>query len=357
MGNRILVNGAAGFLGTTVVELLCKSGYKVRATDRPGTSLDHARDCGAETVFHDLLETKGLDEIHGGVDAVVNVAGYFSLSADYDTLFDANVRCTENMCEASLKAGVGRFVHISSIGVYGLPVNYRAAEHSMKRPRNDYEITKKLGEDVALHYFREKGLPVTVLRPALIYGPRGRYGQAPMIAALALLKHLEFKRLYLYEGGPQMHHVHVQDVARAVELLLNKDEAVGEVFNCGDDTPVDWGLWLQWVAQHLGITYKMIPWYDGLAKLIFGALVRIPRRPVDIFNEWCGNKWEKAVKELLLQPMLVPGIDPGFFPYLAGHHVYDTRKIKALGFEPAFPYTRYGLKNVISWYKDNHWIP
>ena len=354
----VLVNGAAGFVGSALVEELSAAGTPVRATDRPGSDLSRAAALGAEIAEQDLLDAPAVRGLFDGVDAAVNLAGLFSFDASYDALYDANVRCTDHFCRAALDQGVERLVHISTIGVYGPPVDYRIAESSLKRPRNSYERTKKLGEDLALHLCREQGLPVTVLRPALIYGPRSRYGQAPAIALLAQIKAARAGWLHLYDGGPEMHHLHVQDAAAAIRLLLEREQGVvGEAFNCGDRTPVNWGRWMQWVARKLELPFGIIPWYDWLAFVLFGLVTHLPDRLVEKLNAINAPHWRRVVEESELAPMLEARIEPEFLSYLTAHHVYDIAKLDALGFEHRFPDTEIGLNDTIDWYIRERWIP
>jgi len=357
-GGHVLVNGAAGFLGSAVVRELREAGYDVRATDRPGTDLTPAAALGAEVVHQDLLDAAGVRALMEGVDTAANVVGLFDFTLPYEALYDANVRCTENMARAALDAGLQRFVHVASIAVYGLPVDYRVREESLQRPRNGYERTKKLGEDLVWHLQREAGLPATSIRPALIYGPGSRYGQALFIGLLALMTARDFPHAYFYDGGPEMHHVQVEDAARAIRLLLERDAGVvGKAFNCADDTPVNWGRWLQWIAQELDLDYGIIPWYDWLAAILFPALVNIPRWPIARLNDWLGPIWEEVVQHHGLTGQLTPRLERAFFPYLAGHHVYDTSRLASLGFTPRHPDTEAGVRDTVRWYIDQRWLP
>ncbi|HEY8429536.1 MAG TPA: NAD-dependent epimerase/dehydratase family protein, partial [Sandaracinaceae bacterium] len=111
---KVLVDGAAGFLGRHVVEALLRRGLAVRATDRAPMPAWP----GVERVERDLAEGS-LRPLFEGVTHVVHVAGLFDLSAPRETLFANNEGVTRRVARAAALAGVERFVHVSSVTVYG----------------------------------------------------------------------------------------------------------------------------------------------------------------------------------------------------------------------------------------------
>jgi len=355
----ILVNGAGGFLGSAVVEALAKEGLQVRATDLAGADLGPARRSEAEVVEADLLDEGGLESLFDGVGRVVNVAGLFNYSLPYDVLYKANVTVTRNMCAAALKAGVSRFVHISSIAVYGRPESVPIKEDAPRRAANNYERTKKLGEDVLFEYV-DKGLPAVSLRPAGIYGPRSRYGQAAFMALLALVRHSGRKRIPVMRGGPRMQHVHVEDVAGAVGAALAADEGdvVGKAFNVGDDTPLGQGELFKALMPELDLEeWFGYPYFTRAYWPFIRALLALPDSSFARLNGWFGSKWEGVVEDHKLEPALAPAIDRDFLGYMSGDYVLDNSALKSLGYALKHPDATAGLAETVRWYQEEGWLP
>jgi nucleoside-diphosphate-sugar epimerase len=117
---RVLVTGAAGFTGHHMVMEAARAGLQVRATDVSSRHYGALFDAlGVEFVAADLTRREGLDRLLESVDAVFHVAGIHDYSTPDEIMFAVNVKAVENLCDAAVAAGVGRFIHLSSVGVYG----------------------------------------------------------------------------------------------------------------------------------------------------------------------------------------------------------------------------------------------
>ncbi len=351
MSDRLaVVFGAAGFLGSHVVEALAKDGTRVRAVDRPGADLSAARALGAEVVHADLarpVERALLD----GAEEAYNFTGMFDLGAPPEVLRRANVTVTQNLCAALPRSGVNSFVHASTVAVYGSIRDPPATEDHPLGPRNPYERSKAEAEEVVWRLRRE--IPVRVLRPGFVYGPRSRYGQAMFLAAYVLLK-ADGKRAILLKGRTRGHHVHAEDVARAALVVARSKSAEGRAFHVADDKPTTIGETLEAVAEAAGVE-------KGPRIRVSGLLVRIGLRvgrPV----EWRLNRkmekgWAKLVAKHNLVDALKPRLDRGWLYYLAGQYAYDTSRLKSLGWSPLHPDFREGMQETARWYRENRWIP
>jgi len=352
------VDGAGGFLGAYVAERLRGSGLRVRATDLPSSNLLRAEKAGAEVVFCDLLDPAAVAELVRGVHAVVHVAGLFDYALPADTLFRANVEATRNICDACVRVGVERFIHVSSIAVYGKPRTRPVREDHPREPNNIYSLTKIQGEDEAMEVHRVDGLPVLAVRPAGIYGPRSRYGQVHLFALMALLHAGGRKRLPGLRGGPAMHHVHVEDVARAIEHLLRVSGPFGEAYNVGDDTPLTQGDFVRFVMEQAGLAVSFaVPYATRLFWPWIRLLLALPESVFQRFNNALGRKWETVVESRGLEPAVRPRIDRDFLGYMNTDYVLDTAKIKALGFELEHPATFEGMAGTLAWYREHRWLP
>jgi nucleoside-diphosphate-sugar epimerase len=355
MSRVVLVDGAAGFLGWAVVSELVHAGFRVRATDRPGSALPIGE--GIEPVHADL-ETDALAPLFAGVTHAVHVAGLFDLAATKEALTRANVTVAARVAEAALAAKVARFVHVSSVTVHGRPSASPIREDAPMRGGTPYEVSKREGE-LAVAAIASRRLPFVIVRPSGIYGPRGRYGLSAAMATMVLAK-AKGRGHRSLRGGPRMTHVHVEDVARAIALVLDTpvDDVSGRAFFVADETPIRWGELFAFLEEELGVEPRApfeLSWLR--ARLAVAALRLTPRARLARTNDALASGWGRLVRENALVPALTPRVDPHAYDYFLGDHVYDTSALKALGFRAKYPDPREGLRETIAWYRRERWLP
>ncbi len=335
---RVLVTGAAGFTGHHMVMHAARAGLRVRATDvssRHYGALFDALD--VEFVAADLTRREGLDRLLEGVDAVFHVAGIHDYSTPDEIIFAVNVKAVENLCDAAVAAGVGRFIHLSSVGVYGYDWRSGApvAEDAEKLtpPLNNYNVSKWEGEGVVHRYQREKGLRTTIFRPAAIYGPRSEYG---LFNAFKQIEGSRGKRRMLMVGkGDRIEaFLHVEDMCRAVLFAFEHDETIGEVYNISDDSRMTTAEFFQLVSRELCGTEK--------------PFLRVPMRlllPIAAISQRLA-KWRKTR----------PALEVGTLHYLSCDRVWDSSKLAATGFKLRYPSAEEGLRETLAWYRENGWF-
>jgi UDP-glucuronate 4-epimerase len=185
--SSVLVTGAAGFIGSHLVDRLVADGCKVVGVDaftgyysrrRKGRNLVSAiREDGFRLVEADLLELD-LDELLRGVRSVVHMAGEpgvrRSWGGDFSRCLERNVLSTQRLLEAVWRNATPRFVHASSSSVYGPDPGHPVGEDHGRRPASPYGFSKLAAEDLIQLYVRERDLAATVLRYFSVYGPRQR---------------------------------------------------------------------------------------------------------------------------------------------------------------------------------------
>jgi len=248
---------------------------------------------------------------------------------------------------------------VSSVAVYGKPCRKPMPEHAPQQPSSAYECTKQRGERAVLDEQRE-GFEVSVARPTLVYGPRSTYGQAMMIAAAAQAAALGARRVPLIEGGPLGHHVHVEDVARAVELLCFHPDAPGRCFNIADDQPLPFGDSLLSIAKVLGLKGLSLQRLGTVLPRplwrVIGALSRrLPSGVLDKLNRQL-ERGHRALRKRGIEARLLPHFDRGWLQYLSGDYVFDTTRLRELGFSPKHGDFRRSIGSVIDWYRQHGWI-
>ncbi len=227
---KVLVTGAAGFLGRQVVRALRQRGHEVRALVRPQTppSREPASP-GVEEFRADLCSSPDLQGACEGVQAVVHLAA--KMRGDDQSIVDTAVRGTERLLKAMEQMGVKRMVLASSLSVY----NWGAANGVLHedspletRPetRDAYTTSKILQEQLARDRCSRRGIALTVLRPGFIWGAGREY--PPTIGQRTGPFHV------LIESGRQLPVVHVENCADAFAAVLDVEHVAEGTFNLID---------------------------------------------------------------------------------------------------------------------------
>ncbi len=168
MADKVLVTGACGSIGPFVVEELIRNGYEVRATDLPEADYRKIKEFGCEVQPADLLDLDQALEVMQGVDVVIHTAARMNLFMTRPEYELANYQVTVTTCEAAATTGVRRFIHYSTGDVYGPPRYSPVDEGHHCNPVGPYGVTKTFGEQAAMRYYRDRGLPVSVIRPSAV---------------------------------------------------------------------------------------------------------------------------------------------------------------------------------------------
>jgi nucleoside-diphosphate-sugar epimerase len=220
---KVLVAGAAGFLGGHLVDMLVERGDEVRAMVRPVEDASHLRTLKhVEIVNGDLTDAESLKRAVQGVQRVYNVAaktGPWGLEAVYKAI---NVWGVVDLISAAMEAGVERIVHTSSITVYGHHLNGIVTEdYPYSAEDNPYSRTKIEGEKVIANLVKERGAPVVIVRPAWIYGPRDNASFGRFVSLVE-----SGKGFFVGSGKNIVPSVYVRDVAQG---LIKAGDAGNEV--------------------------------------------------------------------------------------------------------------------------------
>lgn len=285
---RALVTGANGFIGGALTLRLLAEGVTVRAMCRDpekGRFLSdaaQASDQGGrlELVRGDVQDAATVDRYARGCDVVFHVAAVGSGSAAVH--YRANVQGSENVAQAALAAGAKRLIHVSSIAVYGFNVGGEITEtHPQKpSPHDFYQQTKALGETAVWRIAHETSLPTTVVRPALVYGPRSG---AWTVRMNQLAKQLPFIPNL---GSATTHPIYIDDL---IDLMLNMathPAALGNAFNASADPPVTWNEFLGHIARIAG-NPRRAPLPIGLLKRLarpLDAALQLTGDPQDVYG-------------------------------------------------------------------------
>ncbi len=217
-------------IGGAIVDALRARGHVVRALVRPTSQVEPLLVKGVALVMGDLNDDEALRQAVQGVDAVFHAAALLGFRTTDAALMDVNVGGTQRLLRAAQAASVGRFVHISSVAVYG-PHEPPIREDTPPTPNNAYGRSKLAAEE-AVWRASAAGLPVAILRPCIVYGPGDRYF-TPILTQL-----MRLPALPLPEGGDTLIElVYASDVAEAALLAATRVAAVGQAYNITDGRP------------------------------------------------------------------------------------------------------------------------
>lgn len=224
---RVLVTGGSGFLGINLARYLLGRGFGISNIDFAPFDYPDCRD-RIRTVEGDIRDRERVDEAMEGVDAVVHCAAALPLYPEEDIL-TTDVDGTRNVIESALAHGVGRFVHISSTAVYGVPDHHPLYETDPLVGVGPYGRAKILAEGVCSEA-RGKGMRVTILRPKSFVGPE-RLG---VFALLYDWAHTGHHFPILGRGDNPYQFLDVEDLCETIRVALEGPEGVlDEVYNIG----------------------------------------------------------------------------------------------------------------------------
>jgi dihydroflavonol-4-reductase len=218
---KLLVTGATGFLGSTLVPMLREAGHEVRLLVRSGADVPDP-----ETVKGDVRDPDSVARALAGVEGVYHLAGLVSRDpADARKMYELHVDGTRNLLTCAARAGLKRIVLASSSGTIGVSRLRRVATEEDDYPietvgRWPYYLSKIYEEKIAIEFGR-RGLPIVILNPSLLLGP----GDARMSSTQDVFRFLMGRIPVMPRGG--LSFVDVRDAARAFVAALTRGN-VGE---------------------------------------------------------------------------------------------------------------------------------
>ncbi len=244
MKRKVLITGGAGFLGTALAGRLANDSAVVLLDNLRRDSLRYSplrKHPNVSLMQADVCDPTALDQAVRGCDWVVHLAslaGVATVGSDPVGTLETNMLGIRALLRACKRQGeLSRLVIVSSSEVYGdradgVSEQADLVPGQMGAERWSYAVSKLAAEYLALAYHRQHGLPVTVLRPFNIYGP----GQTGLGAVRTFVcRALAGLPLALHNGGTQTRAwCYVDDFTEGMLAALQKDAAVGEVFNLGN---------------------------------------------------------------------------------------------------------------------------
>jgi len=248
MPTRVVVTGAAGFIGSHLCERLLADGHEVVGIDsftdyyereRKEANLQVAREHPSFKLVEADLVTAGLSQPLTGASVVFHLAGQPGVRPSWGSQFDryvqANIVATQRLLETLRESSVKRLVFASSSSIYGDAEMFPTKETALPRPFSPYGMTKLAAEHLAFVYMRNFGIPVTSLRYFTVYGPRQRPDMAFCRFMEALVDNHE---IGIFGDGEQTREfTYVSDAIDGTVKAASADVA-GQTINLGGGSRV-----------------------------------------------------------------------------------------------------------------------
>ncbi len=313
--NLALVTGGTGLLGSHFAEQLHRQGFPIRALCRIGSDTAFLKSLGAEIVNGDVTDRESLRRACEGVDTVYHAAARVGDWGPWPEFVQISIHGTQNLLDAAADAGVRRFVHTSSISTYGHPneaglVLDETAPPGVKLHKWSYYSRAKVEADKLVWKMHESGrLPVTIIRPSWLYGPRDRATLPRLITRIR-----QGKVKLIGGGGNRLNVVHAGNVAEGAIMAAHSDKAVGQAYNICHDGILTQRQYFNMVAEAIGEPpiKKTVPYgvAYGAAFVMecFGHFFRtknpplVTRYAVWLIGRLCFFECDKIKKELGWSP-------------------------------------------------------
>lgn len=326
---KVLVTGATGFLGVALVRQLLAEGESVRILARDAYKAHRLFGTRVEILQGDLLEAPKVAAALKDIEVVYHLAGcLYHPSIPAERYHETHVEGTRVLLHCCHDfSGLRCLVHCSTTGVYGVTGLNAADEASPYTPTNPYEQSKLAGEELALRAHAEEQLPVTVVRPALVYGPGDLH-------LLGFFRQIARGLPATIAGGrAYIHPIYIDDMSRAFLLAARLPHAIGRCYNVAGDLPI------------------------SFAKLASTIACALKRRPCPLsLPTWMAYGAAKLFGWL-------PGMDeskapltPSRIDFLTHSRVYSCERAqRELSFVPQVELND-GIRYTIAWYREHGYL-
>ncbi len=307
-GLSALVTGASGFIGGRLAERLAtEEGMRVRGMVRNVTKAERLRELSIEIVKGDLLDLSSLSEAVDGCDIVFHCASPVRMNKERNEFYRTFDKGTENIIEVSSHQPVKKFIHFSSVAVYGMDLPKYVDETAPFLPcRSDYCNIKRSAEKVVWAAHHEAGLPVVVIRPGNVYGPHSNTW------TIRPIKQISSGQMILINGGTGLcNYVYIDNLLDATLVAAKYDRAIGQVYQITDGIPVPWKEFYGYYARMIGkpINRSIPGWMGKLIALgtektlrLIGKSPRLTREAIGFLSWQTHFSIEKARRELGYRP-------------------------------------------------------
>ena len=321
MNKIVAVTGGTGLIGRYLINSLLADGLSVRVLTRnPDTAMMLWGD-RAEIWPGDVTIANSLNGFTSNVSIVYNLAGAYFES---DKVRLVNENGTINLLNLCVGQSIERFVHLSSVGVYGPSHASIINENTECNPSNDYEKSEHYGELAAIDYWYQREIPITILRPTIVFGA-GRNQEKDSFASW--MQAIQSGRYRFFGNGEYIaNYIYAEDVAEACIHITKFDQAIGEIYIVSDSC---------FLREFVGTAADLMNVH---------SLATIPL--------WIAKSAASASSILEKISALSLPLTKSRLQALTNTTKYSSHKLhRTLGYQPMIGY-REGLNRTIEWYKE-----
>jgi len=263
---KSIITGGGGFVGSHLCERLVKDGHEIIVLDNFSLGkIDNLKKFKNKItiVKKDIRNLNSINNLFKKTHNVFHLAALADIVPSIenpDDYFSTNVTGTYNVLKASINNKVKRFIYTASSSYYGIPNKFPTKETSEILPKYPYALTKRLGEELVIHFAEIYNLNATSLRLFNVYGPKARTsGNYGAVFGVFLAQKIAKKPFTVVGDGKQTRDfTFVSDVVDAIAKVSRKKNLGGDILNIGSGKTVS---------------------INRIAKLLEGRTKRIPKRP------------------------------------------------------------------------------
>jgi len=277
---KCLVTGGAGFIGSHLVEKLLKNGHSVSVIDNFSTgrksNLDHLK--GRIKIYKKNIAVKGdWEKIFKNIDVVFHLAALADIVPSIQEpkkYFEANVVGTYNVLACCRKYKIKKIIYSASSSCYGIPSKYPTDENAKIDPQYPYALTKRLGEELVMHWSKLYRLNAISLRFFNVYGTRSRTsGTYGAMFGVFLAQKLAKKPFTIVGNGKQTRDfTYVSDVVDAIYRAW-KSNIKDQIFNVGSGKTIS----VNKIVKILGGKKTYVPKRPGEPDCTFADMKKIKK--------------------------------------------------------------------------------
>ena len=240
-----LITGATGFIGSNLTRRLLAEGYQVTLLVRPGSTVDETTRARCNVVYGDLHDARALAFAVRDRELIFHCAANVNTWDTPERYYQTNVLGVQNLLDAIVHNNLvlKRFVHLSTVDVYGYPDQPATEETPPRAVGFGYGDSKLQGENRVLQTATAHNLPYTIIRPGNVIGVGSQFIRE-------ITKALHQDGMLTIDGGRA--HAGLIDVDNLIDLLLwaaRSERALNEIYNARDETELDWRTLIQ-LLQH-----------------------------------------------------------------------------------------------------------
>lgn len=328
--DKVLVTGATGFTGAYLIKALVKLGCDVHAIARKSSKLGELESLPVTWHRGDVYDAEVINKAVEGVNYIFHLAAAYREAKAGDEVYSlVHIQSTQLLAKAAVKqASFRKFVHVSTVGVLGHIEVPPANEDSPYNPGDIYQSTKVDGEVWILDFAKSNNMPLTVIRPAAIYGPGDR-------RLLKIFKLAKMPMTPILGFGKGLYHlIHVEDlVSYLIAAAEPSEKTNGQIYICGNPKTYSIPDMTRVIKEELGLPYRIL---------------RIPAAPFFLLG---------YIVEAVCKPLNIePPIYPRRVAFFTKDRSFETTKIRRdLG--DLYQYTSEdGIRKLTQWYVKAGWL-